>query len=264
MVLMNIGSVIQNDKHLMDLFREHGVDVDHQKLVKQQAQAYREHIMRKIQIAGGGAKYVYFDSLCLWEGKQRISSSFDQWKPSEQGTKIKIARIIKNNAINTAQGMVSRPRKILMYGKPGTGKTKLALSIMRYLRANKKTTLFVSSTELIHLFWNSYKYKDAQAHKEKVLDAMKEVDVLILDDLGTEGGANSDKPVQNDVQQALEQIATARYDSTNNRVLKSTIITTNNTPEQLNRIYNPKLVSRLIPHNLMFTYDFSGLQDLRE
>lgn len=248
---------------MVSIFREHGVDVDHPEICEMQAKIHRSKIAKEIQIAGGGAKYIVFDSLCLWEGKKKLSSSFDRWNPViQQNTEV--AKSIKQNTIQLAKLMGHHPKKVVMYGKPGTGKTMLALGMMHYLRVSGKTTMFVSSTELISLFWQSYKYKDAQDRKEKILDAMKSVDVLVLDDLGTEGGVNSDKPVQKDVQQALEQIATARYDTDNNRVAKSTIVTTNNTPDELTIIYNGKLISRLLPHNTACRFNFSELNDIRE
>lgn len=262
MALQAIGNILANPK-MLDIFRQHGVDVDHPALCKMQAHIYKSKTAKEIQIAGGGAKYIVFDSLSLWEGKKKLSSTFDRWDPSMQDNQ-KEAQHIKSNAMSITKSMINRPKKIVMYGKPGTGKTALALAMMHYLRVNGKTTMFVSSTELVSLFWQSYKYKDAQDRKEKVLDAMQSVDVLVLDDLGTEGGVNSDKPVQKDVQQALEQIATARYDTGHNRVAKSTIVTTNNTPDELTIIYNGKLISRLLPHSLAYRFDFSDFRDLRE
>ena len=262
MTFKTIGNILNNPKAL-EIFREHGVDVDHPELCAMQAKIYRERSNKEIQIAGGGAKYIMFDSLCLWESKKKLSASFDNWDPNQQSN-LTVARNLKGNAANLSKLMKTHPKKIVLFGPPGTGKTMLALGMMHYLRVNGKTTMFVSSTELIHLFWQSYKYKDAQNRKEKVLDAMQSVDVLVLDDLGTEGGVNSDKPVQKDVQQALEQVATARYDTNNNRVAKSTIVTTNNTPDQLTIIYNGKLISRLLPHSMAYRLDFSGLNDIRE
>ena len=228
-----------------------------------QAKIYRERSNKEIQIAGGGAKYIMFDSLCLWEGKEKLSASFDNWDPNQQSN-LTVARNLKGNAANLSKLMKIHPKKIVLFGPPGTGKTMLSLAMMKYLRADGKTTMFVSSTELVSLFWQSYKYKDAQDRKEKILGAMESVDVLVIDDLGTEGGVNSDKPVQRDVQQAINQISTARYDTNSNKVLKSTIVTTNNTPDELSLIYGGKTVSRLLPHNPYYQFDFSELSDMRE
>ena len=262
MAFQSIGNILANPR-MLDIFREHGVDVDHPKLCKLQADIYRSKSNKEIQLAGGGAKYIMFDSLCLWEGGKNLDAPFDKWKPGQQQNQ-RVAQTLKSNAVKAAGVMKYHPKKLALFGPPGTGKTLLALGIMHYLRVNNQTTMFVSSTELISLFWKSYKYKDAQDRKEKVLDAMQSVDVLVLDDLGTEGGVNSDKPVQKDVLQALEQVATARYDTNNNRVQKSTIVTTNNTPDQLSAIYSGKLISRLLPHSLSYQFNFEGLNDIRE
>lgn len=262
MAIKTIGNILNNPKAL-EIFRENGVDVDHPELCAMQAKIYRERSNKEIQIAGGGAKYIMFDSLCLWEGKKKLSASFDNWDPNQQSN-LTVARNLKGNAANLSKLMKIHPKKIVLFGPPGTGKTMLSLAMMKYLRADGKTTMFVSSTELVALFWRSYKYKDAQDRKEKILDAMESVDVLVIDDLGTEGGVNSDKPVQRDVQQAINQIATARYDTNSNKVLKSTIVTTNNTPDELSLIYGGKTVSRLLPHNPYYQFNFSELNDIRE
>ena len=262
MVFQAIGDILRNP-NMLEIFREHGVDVDHPELCALQAKIYRSKTAKEIQIAGGGAKYIMFDSLCLLEGKKKLSATFDKWQPDLQQND-KISRNLKGNIVNLAKVMNNHPKKIVLFGPPGTGKTMMSLALMNYLRANEKTTMFVSSTELVSLFWKSYKYKDAQDRKEKVLDAMESVDVLVIDDLGTEGGVNSDKPVQKDVQQAINQIATARYDTNSNKVLKSTIVTTNNTPDELSLIYGGKTVSRLLPHNPMYQFNFSELNDIRE
>lgn len=262
MALQAIGDILRS-KDMLDIFREHGVDVVHPELCQLQANIYKSKTNKEMQIAGGGAKYIMFDSLCLWEGKKRLSATFDKWDPDGQ-TNVRAAQNIKNNAMQITRLMDNHPKKIVMYGPPGTGKTLLALGMLNHLRGNGKTTMFVSSTELVSLFWHSYTYKDAQEHKEKVLDAMQSVDVLLIDDLGTEGGVNSDKPIQKDVLQALEQIATARYDTDNNQVEKSTIVTTNNTPDQLSTIFSGKLISRLLPHKLAYSFNFNEFSDVRE
>lgn len=262
MAFQSIGDILRSPD-MLEIFRAHGVDVDHPKLCKMRADIYRSRTAKEIQIAGGGAQYIMFDSLCLWEGKKKLSAKFDRWQPTIQQNS-QVAQNIKGNVINLARLMRKYPKKLVLFGPPGTGKTMLSLAIMGYLRGDGKTTMFVSSTELVALFWKSYKYKDAQGRKEKVLDAMESVDVLVIDDLGTEGGVNSDKPVQKDVQQAINQVATARYDTNNNKVLKSTIVTTNNTPDELSLIYGGKTVSRLLPHNPAYQFDFSELNDVRE
>lgn len=262
MAFQSIGDILRSP-NMLEIFREHGVDVDHPELCALQAKIYRSKTAKEIQIAGGGAKYIMFDSLCLWEGKKKLSATFKNWDPEKQHNSL-TARNLKRHINQLTKIMNNHPKKAVLYGPPGTGKTMMSLAMMDYLRANGKTTMFVSSTELVSLFWQSYKYKDAQDRKEKVLNAMESVDVLVIDDLGTEGGVNSDKPVQKDVQQAINQIATARYDTNNNKVLKSTIVTTNNTPDELSLIYGGKTISRLLPHNSYNQFNFSELNDIRE
>lgn len=54
------------------------------------------------------------------------------------------------------------------------------------------------------------------------------------------------------------------YDINNARFGKKfTIVTTNNTVDELQTMYNVKLISRLIPSNPKHIIDFNGLTDFR-
>lgn len=73
MAFQAIGNILRSP-NMLEIFREHGVDVDHPELCALQAKIYRSKTAKEIQIAGGGAKYIIFDSLCLWEGKEAVSN----------------------------------------------------------------------------------------------------------------------------------------------------------------------------------------------
>ncbi|EJF02184.1 DNA replication protein, partial [Liquorilactobacillus mali KCTC 3596 = DSM 20444] len=50
-------------------------------------------------------------------------------------------------------------------------------------------------------------------------------------------------------QEFMYRVANARVDFENNKVKRSTIITTNNSRQQLESMYNEKLISRLMTSN---------------
>ncbi|PWT42933.1 DNA replication protein, partial [Limosilactobacillus reuteri] len=80
---------------------------------------------------------------------------------------------------------------VMLMGKPGTGKTSLALAMLDAVHKKNKTTMFVSTMAFSLLLKKSFNDKNAKFQVEKVSSAMKRADVLLLDDFGTEGGMNS-------------------------------------------------------------------------
>ena len=243
--------------------QDQGIDFSNQEQIEAKSKRYR------IQKHNGWLDEVGLTDLrsfyrkSLFEGGQVIHFQFKQWKPELQEN-VNKAREVAKQAFNLSTEMEHRPLKVLLVGAPGTGKTSLALAMMYRLRNQNQSAMFVSSTELVSMFWKSYRYEDVRKRKDEIIEAMKQVDVLVIDDFGTEGGINGDKEAQRDVQQAIKEVATARYDMENNRVLRNTITTTNNSIEELQRIYNPKLISRLVPHRTSRQINFAGLEDVRE
>lgn len=243
--------------------KEQGIDTNNYEQMAEKAKKYRTNIHNEWLDKAGLTKLRSYYRKSLFEGGQVIHFQFNKWQPELQENVSK-AREVAKQAFNLATEMEKKPLKVLLIGEPGTGKTSLALAMMYRLRNQNQSAMFVSSTELVSMFWKSYRYEDVRKRKDEIIEAMKTVDVLVIDDFGTEGGVNGDKEAQRDVQQAIKEVATARYDMDNNRVLRSTITTTNNSIEELQRIYNPKLISRLVPHQISQQINFSGLEDVRE
>lgn len=87
---------------------------------------------------------------------------------------------------------------------------------------------------------------------------------MVLDDFGTEGGQKSDElRVRRDMQEWLYQASNARIDLQNNQPTGSTIITTNNTSNELLRMYDPKLISRIVTKNPQRIIDFTKAKEVR-
>lgn len=240
-----------------------GIDFSNQEQIEAKAKRYRIQKHNGWLDKAGLTKLRSYYCKSLFEGGQVIHFQFKQWQPEIQEN-VNKAREVAKQAFNLSTEMEHKPLKVLLVGAPGTGKTSLALAMMYRLRNQNQSAMFVSSTELVSMFWKSYRYEDVRKRKDEIIEAMKNVDVLVIDDFGTEGGVNGDKEAQRDVQQAIKEVATARYDMENNRVLRSTITTTNNSIEELQRIYNPKLISRLVPHRTSQQINFAGLEDVRE
>lgn len=221
--------------------------------------------------------HVYKQS--LWSGRTPIAFNFSSWDSSKQISK-QNAEQLKQKAQQLAQQMLTpddKPFNVMFEGSPGTGKTSLAIAMIDYVRhhgyrwgyikhpdgAEKYKryvdVLFLATDEMLELVYHSMD-GDGQARNQlqQVVKFAKAADVLILDDFGTEGGMKGTiRPVHKTMQELMYDINNARLGK------KYTIITTNNTVEELRAMYNVKLISRLIPTNADHTLSFNGLTDVR-
>lgn len=221
--------------------------------------------------------HVYKQS--LWSGRTPIAFNFSSWDSSKQISK-QNAEQLKQKAQQLAQQMLTpddKPFNVMLEGSPGTGKTSLAIAMIDYIRhhgyrwgyikhpdgAEKYKryvdVLFLATDEMLELVYHSMD-GDAQERNQlqRVVKFAKAADVLVLDDFGTEGGMKGTiRPVHKTMQELMYDINNARFGK------KYTIITTNNTVEELRAMYNVKLISRLIPTNGEHTLNFNGLTDVR-
>jgi len=79
---------------------------------------------------------------------------------------------------------------LLLYGVPGCGKTYLASAIANELNKRGLTSMAISVARILRIIQDSYGY-DGPTHEPtvgetEILDAVRNVDLLILDDLGVE------------------------------------------------------------------------------
>lgn len=85
------------------------------------------------------------------------------------------------------------PKNIIFYGPPQVGKSHLSFSITRSLMARGYSAVFISVPKLLTKIKSTYN-RDSSVKEEDILNHLKEVDLLVIDDLGAEKSAtNSDK-----------------------------------------------------------------------
>lgn len=242
-------------------FESKGVDLTN---VAQRSAAYRDRWRKDLDKAVFEKHMRFYDSMSLWSGDRPLHFTFSDWDINRQQN-AELAKKLGNQCFTLAKGLLTSNYNIMLSGGPGVGKTSMALAILDAMHDKQRTTMFVSTMRLTSLISERIEMQDVNEHLNHVISAMKRVDVLLLDDFGTEGGMKRDiRPVRKDMQDRMFEVADARLatDKQDNRT-KSTIITTNNTPEQLLRMYNEKLVSRLLPHSKEHAVSFDGLEDVR-
>ncbi|MCL2397964.1 MAG: ATP-binding protein [Defluviitaleaceae bacterium] len=121
---------------------------------------------------------------------------------------------------------------LLFYGHTGLGKTFLSNCIAKELLDSGKTVLYTTAAQLFKLV-EEHRFNRAAAENPGYLGIVATVDLLIIDDLGTEFGTI---------------VTTSElFNFINSRLLgrKSTIISTNLTPGELEEHYDDRITSRI-------------------
>lgn len=262
---MEATKLLRLDKAgLQKLAAEHGVELITDEEQKREFKEKREEEWHKSVVDDNFQKKMrFFDSISLWSGDEKIEFTFNDWDAAKQKD-VQQAKDIGNQCFSLAKKMLTDNFNVMLMGKPGTGKTSLALAMLDAVHKKNKTTMFVSTMAFSLLLKKSFNDKNAKFQVEKVSNAMKRADVLLLDDFGTEGGMDG-SPVYNELQSRLFDIADARIvkDKKTGKRLKSMILTTNNSFQQLQGMYNEKILSRLIPHESDQIVAFKNMEDVR-
>lgn len=176
------------------------------------------------------------DSIVL--DKEIKNASFDNYiaRTSEEIMAKKQAQeIAQEYAANR-----NKPFNTILTGKPGTGKSHLAMSIVKQVNDNLKppgSCLFISVNDLLRLVKDSFNNPSSKYTEVNMIHLLGKANLLVLDDLGSESSFRRDTRESTEyVQQFLFGILDRR---------ERTIITTNLSSSELDEIYNPKLTSRM-------------------
>lgn len=254
-----------NPQRLRQIMAKAGVDVDDPNLATR-VQEYRAKQYKSWLQQLAAEKVKQFERNSLWAGGEAVDFVFSRWNPQLQPDAVQ-ARAVGVHAYRLAKELaISGKGNIMLVGLPGTGKTSLAIAMAHYLEAEAGASiLFLATNELKLLFQHDYFTDDRIRNKiDLVVTAAKQVDVLILDDFGTEAGSqNQIKGVRRDLYSTMKSIAEARFDGITNGPKGITIVTTNNTVDQLEQMYDPRTISRLLPETKDRFITFDGLSDVR-
>ncbi len=202
-----------------------------QQALTNKVQAYYDDIQ-------GQKIYNTFFNKSIITDRTILSAAFENYETSIQeeiqnkNTCLEIAERLKSGQIfNT-----------FLQGIQGTGKSHLAYSILRKINDAQlnKSCLFVNVEDMMRKIKDSFSNRESRYTERYFVDLLSKVDFLALDDIGAETGAiDTDKTATDFVQRVLYAITSTRQD-------KATIVTTNLTSEVLFKMYDKKLVSRLL------------------
>lgn len=148
-------------------------------------------------------------------------------------------QIIKNIALSFIDNFDSIDEKNLLFtGNTGLGKTFLTNCIAYEILKKGKTVLYQTSSNMLDTIID-YRFNKNNVTK-KIYDSLSEVDLLIIDDLGTE-------TINNMKLTELFNIINNRLLNQNNRITK-TIISTNLSLHNILQNYDERIFSRIIGH----------------
>ena len=155
--------------------------------------------------------------------------------------------IIYRFCVNYADNFSANSKSVIMRGGTGLGKTHLSLAIANTVINNGFNVIYISAPNLVS-YMEKNRFKEMEASdgiREHVIDC----DLLIIDDLGSEFST---------------QFSNATiYNIVNSRILmlKPTIISTNLSIKEIEKMYTERMVSRIIGDNIRL--EFIG-DDIRQ
>lgn len=181
----------------------------------------------------------------------------------------KVSSEIECNALNWAKDRANKYKNgdifnVILTGKAGTGKSHLAMSILKdFNESGGKTAMFVSFDELLRTVKDSFNNYNNPMTESYAMNKLTKVDLLVIDDLGSETSFRRERAdVKGEYQQqAGEWTQKMLFGILNAR--ERTIITTNLSGKELKNIYNPKIVSRLMENFSDNYLEFSKFEDKR-
>ncbi len=144
------------------------------------------------------------------------------------------AESIKKTAMDFAKGKKGCPTHLLFYGNTGLGKTFTSECVAREYIRQGKSVFYTSAPRLFSIF-EDYKFgRNTTEEAKRTIDYIAEVDLLIIDDLGTEF--------------RTQYVDSILFDTINTRINqgKSMIISTNLSLDQINSTYSQRISSRFI------------------
>lgn len=143
---------------------------------------------------------------------------------------------VKNQTQKYLDGMNGNT---LLTGTTGVGKTHLVVSLAKELneayraKGEPKSVLFINLTEILREIRESFKFTSKEGYYSRML---KEVDYLILDDLGVKLGNSSGQSKSAWEEEFIFDVLSHR---------KNTIITTNLSNNEIANLYSERVASRV-------------------
>lgn len=156
---------------------------------------------------------------------------------TENGKTIPVLKIMHKAVqicMDFAENFTKDKSNLILSGNAGTGKTYLSSCIANRALERGKTVYYTSAYKLFDTLEGIKFGRDTAEESADIAKYVYEVDLLIIDDLGTEFNT--------------QFTSAAFFDIVNSRLVsgKSTVISTNLDLEGINRLYSQRVTSRIM------------------
>lgn len=160
---------------------------------------------------------------------------------------------IRQICVGLIEKFETEKESLLLTGQTGLGKTFLCNCIAKELLDNGFTVLYFTAPQLFKLFEESRFHRDDMLDESKeLLNTLFDVDMLIIDDLGTES-------ISTVTISDLFNVINSRYLNQT-----STIISTNLSFSQLKERYSERIVSRIIGQYTLLKFFGDDIRKLKK
>jgi len=145
-------------------------------------------------------------------------------------------------ATDFVQDFSTKFDNLLLYGRTGLGKTFICHCIAKDLIDAGHTVLYLTAPRLFKIVEDYRFNRESMTQPDEMLEAVADVDLLILDDLGAEF--------------VTVITSSALFDIINQRLLakKPMVISSNLSPQELERHYSERIVSRFTGYYRMIKF----------
>lgn len=179
--------------------------------------------------------------------KKQTFENFDFSLFAEQkcdnGKALKVAKVMCEKAMQFADSFDETQENLFLSGNAGTGKTYISSCIANRALERGKSVYYQTAYKFFEIFEKDKFLKDEFGEASETIKYIYDVDLLIIDDLGTEF--------------TTQFTSAAFFDVINSRIIsgKSTVISTNLDFESLSKTYSQRITSRFIGnYNLIHTF----------
>lgn len=187
-----------------------------------------------------------FDDASLMNDRLKVAT-FDNYYPDDDMT-IRAKYLCERYAENFS---FDNPVNLLLTGSYGTGKSHLAVSIVKKLVEKRINSIFISVPMLMTKIKSTFN-RNSDVTELSILQTIQKVDCLVLDDMGAE---QTKKAKDDEVTWAVSKL----WEIIDGRAGKHTIYTTNYDPEGLGKILGARNFSRMmegVHHVEMYGKDY--------
>ncbi len=150
-------------------------------------------------------------------------------------------RKITTDVVFAIENIENVPLNMFFYGHSGLGKSYMCNCIAKALIDSGYFVIYMSAYKLFTTMTN-VRFNNATADEREAAKLLQECDLLVIDDLGTEGTNNSTNAEFFDIL------------NTRLRANKSTLISANLDLGDLNRTYSERIVSRIVGNFKIFKF----------